>query len=48
MKNQVVKPLIDEMDARCIKPLPEPQPQTAELDQDAGGSYSATHVYPQT
>ena len=48
MKKQVVKPLIDEMDARCTKPLPKPQPQTAELDQDPGGGYNTIHDDPQT
>lgn len=51
MKKQSVKPLVDELNAR-LSPLSLPKlqakPQSAELDQDPGGSYNTSHVYPQT
>ena len=52
MKQHIVKPLVDELAARLTPtpvpvPTPTTKPQTAELDQDPGGSYNNGHVYPQ-
>jgi hypothetical protein len=53
VQQKIVKPLIDELNARLTPPVPPPvaplpEPGPAELDQDPGSAYSPDHTYPQT
>jgi hypothetical protein len=52
-KKTTVQPIIDEVTKspkpkKSVSSPPKPAPKPAELDQDPGGGFNPSHIFPQT